>query len=330
MLKIISIVVPCLNEEFHIAACIESLLDNQTSDFKIEIIIVDGMSTDNTRKIVQHKQKYHSEIKLIENPHKKTPFALNLGVKNATGDYILIASAHSAFTKSYIQTLLNFQKQLNADVVGGMMKTDIKSNHSKTKAIKEVLSHRFGVGNSIFRVGASKPKLVDTVPFGLYKKTLFEEIGYYDERLIRNHDMELSKRFLAAGKTIYIIPDAVCTYYARETFSAIAKNNYNNGLWNILTVKYTHKMTSLSLRHFIPLCFILSLVVPLLLSFLYQPLLWITVWSASHYLGLLAIISARLAVRKKLHFFYLLWSFIVLHFSYGFGSLVGIFKHVKR
>jgi len=115
-------------------------------------------------------------------------------------------------------------------------------------------------------------------------------------------------------------------YYARETFSSIAKNNYNNGLWNILTVKFTKKFSALSFRHFVPLCFLLSLILPVFFCFLYKPILWVAILSLILYLSFLIIIGVRLAIKKKRHFLYLLWSFITLHFSYGLGSLVGIFK----
>ena len=90
-------------------------------------------------------------------------------------------------------------------------------------------------------------------------------------RLVRNQDIELNKRILRGGGKIYILPDTYCTYLARETWKALSKNNYGNGKWNILTVYYTKMFSSLSIRHFIPLIFLLSLIVPLLLGMLWWP-----------------------------------------------------------
>jgi len=330
MSKFVSIILPCRNEEKYIEKCIQSLINNQSPDFQLEILIIDGMSTDKTVEIATNYCRQFSFIKLLHNADKTVPYAMNLGIVHAEGDFIVRVDAHASYPENYISTLVNNLISLDADNVGFPCKTDVLTKNRKTLAIREVLSNRFGVGNALFRIGIEKVTQADTVPFGCYKKSVFTRFGLYDTRLARNQDIELNKRIIRGGGKIYLLPNLECVYYARETFSAIAKNNYNNGLWNILTVKYTNRMASLSLRHFIPLCFILSLILPLFLSFLYLPLLWIAVWSSSHYLGLLTIICTRLAINKKLNFFYLLWSFIVLHFSYGFGSLIGIFKPAKR
>jgi glycosyltransferase involved in cell wall biosynthesis len=327
-MKIVTIILPCRNEEKYIENCIRSLIQNQSEDFQLEIIVVDGMSTDKTVEIIENYTNQYPFIKLIHNPEKTAPFAMNLGIAQAQGDYIVRVDAHALYPENYVSTLVTNLISLNADNVGAMFRTDVLTKNNKTLAIKTALTHRFGVGNSAFRVGVDKITQVDTVPFGCYKKEIFAKYGLYDTRLTRNQDIELNKRMRRGGGKIYLLPDLKCVYYARETFTAIAKINYNNGLWNILTVKYTKRFSSLSLRHFIPLCFILSLLLPSLFCFLYLPLLWIALWAASHYLGLLAILCARLAVKNKLNFGYLLWAFVVLHFSYGVGSFIGIFKRV--
>lgn len=329
-MKKVSIVIPCRNEAKYIETCINSLLDNTPQGCEVEILVVDGMSNDGTRQVINKISAQKQNVKLIDNPDIVTPFALNLGVDNASGDYVMIASAHSSFAPKYIEILMNAVDRLNADVVGGFMQTAIKNITPKTKAIKEVLSCKFGVGNATFRVGSEKEELVDTVPFGLYRTELFKEIGGYDNRLIRNHDIELSKRLIAAGKKIYIIPEALCTYYARETFSAIAQNNYRNGLWNLLTVKITKNFSSLSLRHFVPLVFMLSLILPTAFAPLWWPLGLVSAASLFCYLLVLCLICTRYSLTKKLNFIYLCWTFVVLHFSYATGSLVGIFKPIKK
>jgi glycosyltransferase involved in cell wall biosynthesis len=322
----VSILLPCRNEEKYIENCIQSLIQNQSEDFPVEIIVVDGVSADKTVEIIERYMQQYPFIKLIQNSDKTVPFAMNLGIAQAQGDYIVRVDAHALYPENYVSALVSNLIALDADNVGALWQTEVLTKSSKTLVIKEALTHRFGVGNAAFRVGIDKITEVDTVPFGCYKKEVFTKFGLYDTRLTRNQDIELNKRIIRGGGKIYLLPNLECVYYARETFSAIAKNNYNNGLWNILTVKYTKKFSSLSLRHFIPLCFILSLLLPLLFCFLYKPLIWIACASFILYLSFLTVICVRLAVRKKLWLFYLLWSFVVLHFSYGVGSLVGIFK----
>ena len=249
----ISVVIPCRNEAVYIEDCLRSLQSQARPAIELELIVVDGCSTDETPAICQRLQEEYGNIVVVTNHRRYTPFGLNLGVRSATGEFVLISSAHAAFAPDYIERLLEARKRYGADVVGGVMLTDVKHHTDKALAIKAVLSSRIGVGNAMFRIGVSEPTRVDTVPFGLYPRSLFDEVGYYDERLIRNHDIELSKRLIAKGKTIMLVPDAVCTYYARETYAALASNNYRNGMWNMLTVRITRNFKSLSLRHFIPL-----------------------------------------------------------------------------
>jgi len=326
MPKLVSIILPCRNEEKYIEICIQSLINNQSENFPLEIIVVDGMSTDKTVAIVQDYIRQFPFIKLLQNPEKTVPYAMNLGISHAKGTFIVRVDAHATYPENYVATLVSHLISLNADNVGTICRTEVLTKNKKTFAIKEVLSNRFGVGNSLFRIGIDKITAVDTVPFGCYKTETFAKYGVYDTRLIRNQDIELNKRIIRGGGKIFLIPNFEIVYYARETFVDLYKNNYNNGLWNVLTVKFTNKLSSLSLRHFIPLCFILSLILPLFFIFLYPPLLLISISSLFLYLSFLTVVCTRLSVKKKLHFFYLLWSFITLHFSYGMGSLIGIFK----
>ena len=324
----LSIIVPCRNEEKHIEHCLLSLLNNGYPSEDIEILVVDGLSEDKTRSIVANVKESFPNINLVDNNKKKTPFALNLGIKKATGDFILIASAHSSFDKGYIQTMFDELNRLDADVVGGVMTTKIKNHTPTAVAIKNVLSHKFGVGNAVFRIGTNHAIEVDTVPFGLYRSSLLKNIDGYDERLIRNHDIELSKRILAQGGKIFLTPKAECHYFARENWKKLAKNNYDNGKWNIITTYYTNNFASLSIRHFIPLLFLLSLVFPALLSFIFWPFILLSLLSFGIYIITLIFFISKMD-RKGTTFFHIFWTFLVLHISYGVGSFVGLF-HIGK
>jgi len=207
--------------------------------------------------------------------------------------------------------------------------TKVKNANKKSNSIKEILSHKFGVGNADFRTGGLAVKEVDTVAFGCYSKESFGKYGLYDERLIRNQDIELNKRIINGGGKIYLIPNVTCTYYARENFIDLAKNNFDNGKWNILTAYYTITLSSLSLRHFIPLLFLLSLLVPLLLSIFIPKLVYISLLSMSSYFTLVIIVSFKLRDNQN-SYLYLIMSFFILHLSYGMGSLMGIFSLGKK
>jgi cellulose synthase/poly-beta-1,6-N-acetylglucosamine synthase-like glycosyltransferase len=216
-------------------------------------------------------------------------------------------------------------QQSDAIAVGGVMETKVKNSTAMPESIRTVLMHPVGVGNAKFRTGVSDVIAVDTVPFGLYRAQELKAVGGYDERLIRNHDMELSKRLLRKGGKIYLTPKARCTYYARETFRAMAKNNFNNGKWNLKTVYITRTFSSLSLRHFIPMLFLGSWTLPLLLSLI----TWNPQWTLASfgvlicYTGVLTAVAWR-ARNGKNKVLMVLIGFKLLHFSYGLGSFLGL------
>jgi glycosyltransferase involved in cell wall biosynthesis len=291
----------------------------------MEILVVDGMSSDRTREIVASYARKYDFIRLIDNVKKIVPVAMNLGIRQAKGEYIIRLDAHAEYPGDYFSKLIAWHRKLDADNVGAVIETKAKGDTPKANSIARVLSCRFGVGNSDFRVGVGEPKEVDTVPFGCYKKEAFEKYGFYDERLIRNQDIELNKRIVGSGGKIYLIPDAVATYYARENFMELAKNNFSNGKWNILTAYYTKTLNSLSVRHFVPLLFVLSLVLPLFFSLFASKFIYIMLLSLGSYLALVIIISIKLRGVKR-SFFYLVVSFLVLHISYGLGSLAALFS----
>ena len=322
MLKI-STIIPCYNEERYIASCLDSILGSDIDFSSYEVILIDGDSSDKTVKIIQEYQKKYDFIKLLHNPKKIVPISMNLGIKEAKGDYIVRLDAHASYPKNYFSKLLEYLIKLKADNVGSVIKTEVKNKNKKSNSIKEVLSHPLGVGNSDFRTGTKEIKEVDTVPFGFYRKEVFQKYGLYNEKLIRNQDIELNKRIKKGGGKIYLIPDVTCTYYARENFKDLAKNNFANGKWNILTAYYTKTLSSLSLRHFVPLIFVFSLMVPLAISLFFKKTIMLTTISLLVYLFFVTIVALTLR-SKETSFFYLVASFLTLHLSYGIGSLAGI------
>lgn len=321
----ISVIVPIYNEEKYIERCVKSILEQDYPKDDLEVLFVDGMSEDATRDILADYSAVYPWIRVLENPKRIVPYAMNMGIDASAGDIIIRIDAHSLYEKNYFSALAGYLcSHPDIDNVGAVCKTDVLNKTPKTLAIREILSNKFGVGNSTFRTGITEAQEVDTVPFGCWRKTVFNKYGKYDVRLVRNQDIELNKRIRRGGGKIVIIPDTHCTYLARETFTELAKNNFGNGKWNILTVYYTREINSLSPRHFVPLMFLISLVLPLIASIFWWPLVLIAAASIIAYTSLIGTISLKLSMEKGLSFFRLVQSFFVLHLSYGWGSLVGI------
>lgn len=323
----ISIVIPIYNEKKYITQCLESIVQSDYSKEAMEVLLIDGGSIDGTIETIQKYQKQYPFFKLLHNPKKVAPIAMNIGIKASTGEYIFIISAHAQYPRNYFTKLVEFCKRLDADCVGPVLKTDTKAKTKTANAIKNVLSDRLGVG-SAFRSGVKQIQEVDTVAFGCYKKDVFEKIGLYDERLVRNQDIELNKRLKSAGGKIYIIPKIEATYFAREQFLDLAKNSFANGKWNILIAYYTKRLSSLSLRHFIPMLFVLALFLLLLLGLYRVEFIYLFL---ALFFGYFTIIFFRsLQIKKDTSLLHQIAAFLVLHFSYGIGSIAGIMEVIKK
>lgn len=320
----LSVIVPIYNEEKYIAQCLESILMQDYPKTELEVILVDGNSNDRTRKIINKYALCHAFIKVIDNPKRIVPVAMNLGIKASKGDVVMRLDAHTSYEKNYFTALVSGLSAYNADNIGAVCKTDVLNKDPKSLAIREVLSNKWGVGNSLFRIGIDSVQEVDTVPFGCWKRSAFEKYGYFDERLVRNQDIELNKRIKQRGGKIVIIPNTFCTYYAREDFGDLVRNNFKNGFWNILTVFFTGDIASLSVRHFVPLMFVIGLALPVIIGVWIPYIAYLSLFVLTSYLIALGSVSCKLAMDKKLSFFYLIASFTTLHLSYGCGSIAAL------
>jgi len=322
----VSVIIPARNEEKFIEKCIESFLTCDYPKELIEVIVVDGMSEDGTRKIVRELSERDIRVLLVNNEKKITPVAMNLGVKASKGEYIFFSGAHSEMRSDYISKCIRHALETGADNVGGIMKTEPRISSTVGIAISKVLSSPLGVGGAKFRTGVTKPIEVDTVPFGCYKREVFDRIGYFNEKLVRNQDIEFNLRLKRAGGKIILFPDIELTYYARSTYRDLSKNNFENGFWVIAAKKYAE--VPYSKRHLVPLMFVLFLLLGFLISLVVTYFLFVYISLLVTYFVTVIIFSFSHALEaKKLNLlFAAIVSYLVLHISYGVGSLLGLFS----
>lgn len=322
----VSVIIPARNEEKFIEKCIESFLTCDYPKELIEVIVVDGMSEDGTRKIVRELSERDIRVLLVNNEKKITPVAMNLGVKASKGEYIFFSGAHSEMRSDYISKCIRHALETGADNVGGIMKTEPRISSTVGIAISKVLSSPLGVGGAKFRTGVTKPIEVDTVPFGCYKREVFDRIGYFNEKLVRNQDIEFNLRLKRAGGKIVLFPDIELTYYARSTYRELSKNNFENGFWVIAAKKYAE--VPYSKRHLVPLMFVLFLLLGFLISLVFTYFLFVYISLLVTYFVTVIIFSFSHALEaKKLNLlFAAIVSYLVLHISYGVGSLLGLFS----
>ncbi|MGZ8377119.1 MAG: glycosyltransferase family 2 protein [Gemmatirosa sp.] len=317
-----SIVVPCRNEVAHIAPCVESLLDGGYPRDRIEILVVDGMSDDGTRAVLDDLAARHPEVRVLENRRRVTPVALNMGVQQASGGAVLICGAHTRYPMGYVATLMRWLERSGADAVGGVCETTPADGRPLARAIAAAMSHPFGVGNAHFRTGVSEPRWVDTVAFGCYRRDVFARVGVFDEELVRNQDDEYNARILRRGGRLLLVPDVTSRYAARGSLATLWRMYWQYGRYKPLVIRKVGQVVTL--RQLVPAAFVLALVLGLLALALGAPVGWaLGAVCAAYLLG--ALVSGVQLARRVGVAAGLLATvvFPVLHLSYGSGFLLG-------
>lgn len=323
----ISIVCPIYNEEKYIGSFLESILKQDYPKEDLEILLVDGMSKDKTRDIIANYAEKYPCLRLVDNPQQTVPYAMNNGIKSAKGDIIIRLDAHAEYPSNYFSMLVKKLNELEgADNVGGVCITLPCNDTSVAVSIAECLSNKFGMGNSYFRVGAKKVMSVDTVPFGCFRKTLFDKIGFYDTDMIRNQDDELNGRIIKNGGKIYLLPDVEIKYFARDKISKVKKMFYQYGLYKPLGNKKLGAPATI--RQFFPLLFVLFLVIGLIVSLLIPILLPIYFGVIVLHLAIGAYEGLKSAQKTNRGGCCLIMPYIFLnmHICYGLGYLRGMYN----
>ena len=323
----VSVIIPCRHEAEWIERCLMSVIANDYPHDHLEVFVVDGMSEDGTREIVKSIAEQHPFIMLLDNPRKSAPAALNIGIAAASGDVIMRMDAHNEYVEHYISSLVAWLNKSGADNVGGVWVTRAANETAIARAIADAQTHRFGIGNAHYRLGTSEPRYVDTVPFGCYRREVFDRIGGFDEELLRNQDIEMNHRLRRNGGSILLVPDVESYYYARSSLGTFAKMSFQNGYFNPLVVRKTGGR--ITLRQIVPPLFVLSLFLTGILA----PFVWtirvalIAILSI-YFLCTMAVALSFVPKRGWPSALALTIVFPLLHMSHGFGFLKGLFDFV--
>lgn len=326
----VSIIIPCYNEKEYIGKFLDSLVAQDWPRNRLEILIVDGMSEDGTREIIKNCRAKYSYIQLLDNPKRYTPSALNIGIKASKGSIIIRLDSHANYENNYISKCVAALEEHRADNVGGTMKTVPAKDTLQAKSIALCMSHGFGVGDSQFRRSGredyKKPREVDTVFGGCFKREVFDQVGLFNEKLSRSQDMEFNIRLKKAGGKIVLVPDIVSYYYPKATFKEFFKHNLLDGQGTILPLKITGK--PFKLRHYIPGLAIVLFLALSIFSFWSRISLLVLLGLIGLYVILAFFVSIGIASRERdaRLFFIMPLVFAVRHVAYGAGSLAGLIR----
>jgi succinoglycan biosynthesis protein ExoA len=323
---LVSIVLPCRNEQGYIQDCLESILKQELPEGGLEILIADGMSTDGTREYLQQASVAHPQIRVLDNPGRIVSTGLNTAIRAARGEIIVRMDAHTLYAPDYVRQCLAVLRETGADNVGGPMQTTAAT--FMERAIRTVFHSAFAVGGARSHQ-AGYEGYVDTVIYGCWKKETFERIGYFDEELVRNQDDEHNFRLTRAGGKIYQSPRIRSWYHVRGSLKTLFRQYMQYGYWKVLVIR-KHRMPA-SWRHLVPGAFLGCLCLLAVTGLFWGPALWTAVALAALYV--LATLSAAivLAARTQWTLFPVLPVVVsCFHFGYGYGFLRGLLDFVIR
>ncbi len=328
-MKTVSVICPTLNEEHYIKQTIESFLSQQHDNFEIEILIIDGGSSDGTRDIVKKFAGTDYGIKLIDNPKRKTPYAFNIGLTAAKGEYIALLGAHTKYDSNYIQACLEELEASGSVGCTGRVITRSAFDRFGSKVSEWVMLSTFGVSRLSFRT--MKEGYTFSVNFPVFKKQPLLDLGGYNVTLERNQDNDMNQRLLNAGHKLYCTWKTKCYYHPPATLNKLFKHAYRTGFWNAISLKGHPE--SMRIHHITPFVFSVTLVALAILGCL-ESIFLNTFWCwylmigvvAVHILaGILASIRSYM-YSSDLRKLCLPFIFFLFHFIYGWGTINGFVR----
>lgn len=333
----VSVLIPTLNEENFIGRCLDSVIGGTFPTSDLEILVIDGGSTDRTLEILKDYAATHPFLKVLNNPKKIQSAGLNLGITRAVGEYVVRLDAHSGYASNYIERLLWALEEFGADDVGGCWRIVPRGSGLWDEAVAIALSHPFGIGNARYRLSEfslsapTGPEWVDTVPYFCMRRERLAKLGPLNENVGPCEDYELKSRLRDEGGRVLLVPDVEICYFARTDPWNFLKHNFRNGLWAIKSSSGSVNST-VSQRHLVPAVFMAALLLGATGGMIYKIVFKCWILLLGIYFSVAVIVAFDVARRRK-DFHYLCWLplvFLMLHMSYGAGSLKALWDRLKN
>ncbi len=316
----VSIIIPMRNEGDHIRPCLEAVMAQDYPAEQMEILVVDGQSTDHSRDVVAHYAKQYENLQILDNPQQITSAALNVGIRQARGQYIIRVDSHTVVAPDYARQCVALLESSDAANVGGRMQPVGQTYVGQAVALST--TSPFGIGNSKFHYD-SREQYVDTVYMGAFRREIFDQIGLFDEKLIRNQDYELNIRIREAGHKILLSPKIVSHYTPRSSLPALWRQYFQYGRWKVRTLQ--KHPDSLRWRQVVPPFFVGALCGSLLLGLLWQPFLWLFALIMGCYLLANLVASTIVAGNGNWQYLFILpIIFSTIHIAWGLGFWYGL------
>ena len=318
---LVTIAMPCFNEEHYIEACIESVQAQDYPGDRIEILVADGRSTDRTREVLGRLAGSDPRIRVIDNPDRLQSAGMNQLIAAARGDLVVRMDVHCEYAPSYVRSCVEVMQRTGADNVGGAQRARARTRFQK--ALCAALDSPLGVGGAAYR-SADKEGYVDTVFLGAFRRAVFEQVGVYDPRAITNEDAELNQRLLASGGRIYLSRDIEVHYYPRDSFAALARQYFKYGQGRARTLLKHRKLPTL--RPMLPFFMVVGGAV-LVVTSPVQPFTPVALGAYAAACGIEAVRVGRALGWSAVP---IVWAiFPTLHVSHGVGFARGLVRYLR-
>ena len=318
----VSIIVPCYNEEGTIQLLLDAVLKQDFSIKDLEVIIADALSQDGTRDKITEFSKIHPQlsIKIVKNPKRTIPAAINAAAAAASGEYLVRLDAHSMPYPNYITTCIRDLEDGKGENVGGAWEIKPGADTWIARAIAAAAAHPLGVGDARYRYSTQTGE-VDTVPFGSFRRDLFFRVGGFDEGLLTNEDYEFNVRLRKSGGKIWFDPTIRCIYFARKNLKELSKQYWRYGFWKLQMLK--RYPSTLRWRQALPPIFVLANIIGIIFALFNRYIAHSYLFLLGIYLLILFAASIREAMKKKepALLLGLPAAIITMHFSWGLGFL---------
>jgi succinoglycan biosynthesis protein ExoA len=322
MLPKVSIIVPCYNEQATIRLLLEALGEQTYPRAEMEVIVADGLSTDGTMHAIAAFQKDVPDlsVRVVENKKRSIPSALNRAIEESRGEIIVRMDGHSKPYPDYVANCIAAHQAARGDNVGGVWEIRPGADTWIAKSIAVAAAHPLGVGDALYR-HAKQAAEVDTVPFGSFRRTLIQRVGFFDEHLLTNEDYEFNARVRKAGGKIWLDPSIRSVYFARATLLELIRQYWRYGYWKWRMLR--RYPGTLRWRQALPPLFVLSLVSLLVLSVFFPFALMLFVAELFLYMFIMILAGIQAALRQQKGYLSLglPLAIFTMHISWGSGFL---------
>ena len=327
----VTIIIPCYNEQKTIRLLLDALFAQTFPHSQMEVVIADGMSQDSTRSEIAVWQGENPNllVRVVDNPKRNIPSALNRAIEVARGEFIVRLDAHSVPAVDYVERSVAALENGLGDNVGGIWRIQPGASGWVARSIAIAASHPLAVGGAQYRVGG-QPQEVDTVPFGAFRRALVDRIGPYDESLFTNEDYEFNTRIRQADGVVWFDPLIQSAYFARSTYNELASQYWRYGYWKLRMLRRYPE--TIRWRQGLPPVFVASLILLGALAFLSRWAGWLLLLEGLGYLLVLLAIGIRESQKHKD------WPLVIglplaigcMHFSWGMGFIWSFVKVIFK